>query len=325
MKEALLKILDRFPRQTVLVAGDLVADEFVFGEIARVSREAPVLILKRRESQILPGGGANAVYNLAALGARVMPVGIVGDDDSGHALLKRFKEKGISTSRILVDRYYTTTTKTRILAGSIHGSRHQVLRIDREPQGPVSYANRRKIEKTARRLAKRASAILLSDYGYGTATPALATSLRRVSPLVVDSRYDISSFHGVTAATPNEAELEEAFHVRIGNNLKLLEKAGRALLRRTGITALLVTRGRDGMSLFLRGQKTWHIPIHGGDQNTDITGAGDTVIATFTLALAAGADYVSAAQLANIAGGIVVMKPGTATASAEELRRAISR
>ncbi len=325
MSEALLRILDRFRRQTVLVAGDLVADEFVFGEIARVSREAPVLILKRRESQILPGGGANAVYNLADLGARVLPVGIVGDDASGHALLQRFKEKGIPTAGISVDRKYTTTTKTRILAGSIHGSRHQVLRIDREPEGAVSPARRRQIAARARQMAKRAAAVLLSDYGYGTVTPALAAALGGKRPVIVDSRYDIASYRGATAATPNEAELEEAFHIRIGNNKKLLEKSGRAMLRRMDMRALLVTRGRDGMSLFETGRPTLHIPIHGGDQNTDITGAGDTVIATFTLALAAGADFASAARLANIAGGIVVMKRGTATASAKELRRELAR
>lgn len=324
----LLEIISRFPRQKVLVVGDLVADEFVFGEIARVSREAPVLILKRRESRIVPGGGANAVYNLAALGARVLPVGIVGADEAGRALLQRFRERRIPTTGILVDHDFTTTTKTRILAGSVHGPRQQVLRIDREPQRQVDPAHRRKIEIQARRWAQEAAAVLISDYGYGAATPALARILRAAAknrPLTVDSRYNIARYRGATAATPNEPELEETFHVRIGNNRKRLETAGRDLLRRLGMRALVVTRGRDGMALFEPGRKTLDIPIHGGDQNTDVTGAGDTVIAAFTLALAAGADYPCAARLANFAGGIVVMKRGTATVTADELRAAVSR
>lgn len=315
-------IVARFPRQAVVAVADLVADEFVFGEIARVSREAPVLILKRRESRYVPGGGANAIYNLAALGARVTPVGIVGDDEPGRAILSAFDAAGISTEGILTDPDFTTTTKTRILAGTIHGSRQQVLRIDREPEHPPSVESRRWIAGTAERLARGANAVLVSDYGYGAATPALAGRLRRAQ-VTVDSRYDIARYRGLTAATPNEPELEEVFKTRIGNDLNVLERCGRALLRRTKMKALLVTRGRDGMALFEPGRATVHIPIHGGSENTDVTGAGDTVIAVFTLSLAAGADFPSAARLANYAGGIVVMKRGTATVSARELRDAL--
>lgn len=325
-KKALLDIIARFPRQTVLVMADLVADEFVFGEIARVSREAPVLILKHRESQILPGGGANAVYNLAALGARVLPVGVLGADDNGTTLLKLFRASGISTSGVIVSRDVLTTTKTRILAGTIHGSRQQVLRLDREPERPVPVPLRRRLEKLARRLARRSNAILISDYGYGAATPRMVARLRAVrrSPVTVDARYQIGRYVGATAATPNEPEVEAALGIRIGNNTAVLEKAGRTMLRRLRSQALLITRGRDGMALFEPGKPTAHIPIHGGNQNTDVTGAGDTVIAVFTLALAAGATFHQAALLANFAGGIVVMKRGTATASAAELRQAIS-
>ncbi len=325
-KQALLGIISRFDRQKVLVLADLVADEFLFGEIARVSREAPVLILKRRESQILPGGGANAVYNLAALGARVLPVGVLGADENGATLLKLFRDRGISTTGVIVSRDVLTTTKTRILAGTIHGSRQQVLRIDREPERPVPVPLRRRLEELARRLAKRSNAILISDYGYGTATPRMIASLRAVrrSPVTVDARYQISGYIGATAATPNEPEVEAALGIRIGNNTALLEKAGRTMLRRLRSQALLITRGRDGMALFEPRKPTVHIPIHGGNQNTDVTGAGDTVIAVFTLALAAGATFHQAALLANFAGGIVVMKRGTATASAAELRQAVA-
>ena len=321
----LLNTIARFRKQTIVVVADLVADEFVFGEIARVSREAPVLILKHRESRYVPGGGANAIYNLAALGARVIPVGTVGNDEAGRALLDYFTEVDIPVGGILIDREFRTTTKTRILAGTIHGSRQQVLRIDREPTGPPGAVSRRWIAKTVLGLARDASAVLVSDYGYGAASPALAARLHAAGARVtVDSRYHIERYRGVTAATPNEPELEHVFKTTIGNDLKLLERSGRALLRRMKMKALLVTRGRDGMALFEPGRPTLHIPIHGGRENTDVTGAGDTVIATFTLALAAGADFATAAHLANYAGGIVVMKPGTATVSADELAQAVS-
>jgi rfaE bifunctional protein kinase chain/domain len=321
----LLSTIARFRKQTIVVVADLVADEFVFGEIARVSREAPVLILKHRESRYVPGGGANAIHNLARFGARVIPVGTVGDDEAGRALLDYFTELDIPVSGILIDREFRTTTKTRILAGTIHGSRQQVLRIDREPARPPDTASRRWIAKTALSLAHAASAVLISDYGYGAASPALASRLAKAGARVtVDSRYDIARYRGVMAATPNEPELEHVFKTSIGNDLKRLERSGRALLRRMKIIALLVTRGRDGMALFEPGRPTLHIPIHGGSENTDVTGAGDTVIATFTLALAAGADFAAAAHLANYAGGIVVMKPGTATVSADELAQAVS-
>ncbi len=319
-------LLDRLPACTVLVAGDLVADEFVFGEISRVSREAPVLLLKHRESQILPGGGANAANNLAALGAKVIPVGAVGDDAAGHALLDCFRRHGVDVSGILVAPEFTTTTKTRILAGTIHGSRQQVLRIDREPAQPLSAARRREIERRALDLARRADAALVSDYGYGAGSPRLANALRTVlrgRPVTVDSRYGLLKYSGATAATPNEPELEEVFHMRIGADTKKLEQAARGLLRRMKLAALLVTRGRDGMALFQPQRATMHIPIFGSDQVADVTGAGDTVIAAFTLALAAGAGFEQAARLANFAAGIVVMKRGTATASLDELRRAV--
>lgn len=314
----------RFSKQTVVAVADLVADEFVFGEIARVSREAPVLILKHRESRFVPGGGANAINNLCTLGARVIPIGIVGDDEAGHALLEYFQARGLDVGGIRVDPAFRTTTKTRILAGTIHGGRQQVLRIDREPQHPADAASRAWILGTALAAAKDASAVLVSDYGYGAASPALAARLAKINARVtVDSRYDIERYRGIAAATPNEPELEHVFQTTIGNDLTRLERCGRALLRKMKMNALLVTRGRDGMALFEAGRPTLHIPIHGGSENTDVTGAGDTVIATFTLALAAGADSAAAARLANFAGGIVVMKPGTATVSAEELAVAV--
>ncbi len=326
--DRLHKIVEAFLNVTVTVLGDMVADEFVFGEISRVSREAPVLILKHRERTVVPGGGANAVYNLAALGVSVMPVGVVGSDEPGRLLLQRFRQKHIPTTGILKMKGYTTVTKTRILAGMTHTARQQVVRVDREPDGQLDAHTTRELVLAAREYVRASDALLVSDYGYGAATPEILNSVRAGTqldgvPVTLDSRYRLLEYSGVTAATPNEPEIEEALHVRIGKDTARLIEAGRSVQEKMKLEALVVTRGRDGLVAFQRRHKPVEIPIHGSDQVTDVTGAGDTVIATFTAALAAGADTESAARLANFAGGIVVMKRGTATVSRQELLDAI--
>lgn len=322
----LVDIVEAFSRQTIVLYGDLVADEYVFGEISRVSREAPVLILRHRETQFVPGGGANAANNLTDLGARVLPVGVVGDDIAGRALVDYFRRKKVDVSGIVRVAGWTTTTKTRYLAGWTHTTRQQVLRVDREPSAGVPAKIRAALLRTARECARRSSAVIVSDYGCGSVTPA---DVRRLcAPLVtLDSRYAMLDYRdaGITAATPNEPELEALYHARIGTDVRRLEQLGARTLRRMKLQGLLVTRGKDGMALFERGRKPRHIPIYGSDQVADVTGAGDTVIAAFTLALAAGASYQEAAHLANYAGGIVVMKRGTATVSRDELLAAIRR
>lgn len=325
----LARIVEAFPRTTVAVLGDMVADEFLFGEISRVSREAPVLILKHRERSIVPGGGANAVYNLAALGVNVLPVGVVGDDEAGRALLHQFRHRHIPLGGILKLKGYTTVTKTRILAGMAHTSRQQVVRVDREPVEPLDRHAMRELIMAARQYVRAADSLLVSDYGYGAASPEILNAIRSRGalnglPITLDSRYRMLEYAGITAATPNEPEVEEALGVRIGANSAALVKAGQSLLQKMQLEALVITRGRDGMVAFARKRKPVEIPIHGSDQVTDVTGAGDTVIATFTASLAAGADAEDAARLANIAGGIVVMKRGTATASRQELLREIA-
>jgi len=329
-KEAdrLRKIVEAFPNLTVTVLGDLVADEFVFGEISRVSREAPVLILKHRERTVVPGGGANAANNLADLGVNVLPVGIVGDDEPGRLLLKYFRHKKIAVSGVLKDKTYTTVTKMRILAGMTHTARQQVVRIDREPQDAPNSHLTRELYLAARNYAHASDALLVSDYGYGAATPAIVSALREkgkltLVPVVLDSRYRMLQYTGVTAATPNEPEVEEALGMRIGQDWNKLLSAGEQLMARMQLQSLVITRGRDGMVAFDRKHKPVDIPISGSDQVADVTGAGDTVIAAFTAALAAGATTEEAAQLANYAGGIVVMKRGTATVSRDELLAAI--
>jgi len=325
------KIVASFRELSVTVLADLVADEFVFGEIARVSREAPVLILKHRERTVVPGGGANAVMNLAALGVNVLPVGVVGDDEAGSLLLEHFREKKISVSGIERLQGHTTTTKTRILAGMSHTSRQQVVRLDREPE-PLCEMHPALLNlvNAAREYATASDALLVSDYGYGAATPRLLTFVKsngclENKPIVVDSRYRILEYEGATAATPNEPEVEEALGIRIGHDDPKLLSAGERLMKEMALESLVITRGRDGMVAFERDSKPLMIPIYGSDQVVDVTGAGDTVIAAFTAALAAGADTPSAAQLANFAGGIVVMKRGTATVTSKELLAAIDR
>lgn len=328
--ERLKKIVEAFPKITVTVLGDLVADEFVFGEISRVSREAPVLILKHRERNVVPGGAANAANNLAELGVNVLPVGIVGDDEPGRLLLKYFRHKKIAVSGVLKDKTYTTVTKTRILAGMTHTARQQVVRVDREPQEAPNPHLTRELYLAARNYAHASDALLVSDYGYGAATPAIVSTLREKGklgavPIVLDSRYRMLQYAGVTAATPNESEVEASLGIQIGHNWETLLAAGNQVMTTMKLQSLVVTRGRDGMVAFNHKHKPVDIPIYGSDQVADVTGAGDTVIAAFTAALAAGASTEEAAQLANYAGGIVVMKRGTATVSREELLQAIAQ
>ena len=326
----LRKIVEAFPKITVTVLGDLVADEFVFGEISRVSREAPVLILKHQDRKIVPGGGANAICNLAALGVNVLPVGVVGDDEPGRLLLRAFRHNRVPVSGVLKDKSYTTVTKTRILACFAHTAGQQVVRLDREPaEGPNPHL-RRELILAAREYGRASDALLVSDYGYGAATPALLNAVREKRgldkvPVTLDSRHRMLEFSGITAATPNEAEVEDVLRIRIGDDWSRLVAAGEQIVAEMKLESLLITRGRDGMVAFPRRHKAIDIPIFGSDEVADVTGAGDTVIATFTAGLAAGASTEEAAHLANYAGGLVVMKRGTATVSQQELLQALDQ
>ena len=327
MSAALLELVARLRGRRILVLADLVADEFVYGRVERVSREAPVLILRHDASDLRLGGGANAAHNIRTLGGIPLPVGALGRDPHGRRLRALLREQGISTSRVFSDPGYATPVKSRILAGGVHSTKQQIVRIDRVSALVDGAALRRKV-LAALRAAPRVDGVLVSDYGLGLLSreiveAAVALARRRRIPVTVDSRYGLLAFRGMTAVTPNEPELEAALGLSIGHDLGKLERAGRAVLRRLGAKAVLVTRGSDGMALFEPGRKTLHIPIYGSDEVADVTGAGDTVIATFTLALAAGATPAEAARLANYAGGIVVMKHATATVSADELLAAV--
>jgi len=323
----LLGLLDEIAGVRIVIAGDLLADQFIYGEIARVSREAPVLILNYDSTEVLPGGAGNAAANVAAIGGTARAVGQVGRDEAGQRLLHALRQRKVDVTQAIRPGGYQTPTKTRILAGGIHSAKQQVVRIDRASTPAVDAKTRAAFESRVLRAVRGADALLVSDYGCGLVTPDLVAKARRVlknAPVIVDSRYALLKFHGMTACTPNESEVEQALGVRIGDDPKALERAGRTLLRKTRAHAVLVTRGSRGMALFEPARPTVHIPIVGSDQIADVTGAGDTVIATVTLALSAGASFLEAAHLANHAGGIVVMKRGTATVNASELRYAIS-
>ena len=329
MDSALLPVIDALRGRSVAVVGDIVADEFVYGRVARVSREAPVLILEYDSTEVVPGGGANAANNVAALGGRAALVGIVGRDEPGRRLLGALHSR-VDRRSIVRVAGRATPVKTRILAGGVHSAKQQVVRIDRAVEQVPDQGARAAFERAVLAAVPGADAVLLSDYGSGLVTPALVTTIRRALrkegttiPVLVDTRYRLLSYRGLTACTPNESEVEQALGVRINDDPRVLERAGRTILAQTRSGAIVITRGSRGMALFVPGAPTVHIPIFGSDEIADVTGAGDTVMAAMTLALAAGATFEAAARLANCAGGLVVMKRGTATVSGEELRAAL--
>ena len=330
-KERLLKLVDAFSSRRLLVVGDLIADQFIYGEVARVSREAPVLILKYDATEVVAGGAGNAANNVASLGGRARLAALVGGDEEGRRVIASL-HRGVDRGPVVRSREYRTPVKTRILAGGVHSAKQQVVRIDRETGWPLDEKVSRALAAKIRPLAAECDGVIASDYGSGLVTPALVDVLRRAAaarrrrravPVLLDSRYRVLGYRGLTACTPNEAEVEHTLGIRIDDDRDALERAGRLLLRRTAMSAVLITRGSRGMALFEPKRPTTHIGIFGSDEVADVTGAGDTVIATFALSLAAGGSFYEAARLANYAGGLVVMKRGTATVSAHELAAAI--
>lgn len=310
----------------VVVVGDFVADEYVYGETERISREAPVLIVRWESSELKAGGAGNAAQNLAALGVKVRALGVVGDDRLGTALLDELERAKVDVGGLLRLKGRPTEAKTRILAGGRSTRRQQMLRLDRASAGPLPAPAARQLVAAVRRAGRQAGAVLASDYGSGATSPEVIEALRAVKrggvPVCVDSRYALRQFTGLTMVKPNEVELEAASGVSLSAP-RGLEKAARALLRRVACEVLVVTRGRNGMSVFRPGVPAVHLPAHGSQEIVDVTGAGDSVAATLTAALAAGGDPVTAARLANVAGSIQVQKLGTATVSREELAAAL--
>lgn len=320
-----------FGGRRVLVLGDLIADEYLLGTTHRVSREAPVLILRHRSREVKLGGAGNAANNVRALGGEVSVLGLLGDDDAGREVLDLLQERGIDASGVVRLPEIETTVKMRILAGQTNTTMQQVIRIDREGEGGVPRETADRLARALRERAETADAILISDYGLGAVGPVIIQAVNALAeekcasngglPLLVDSRHGLIGFRGVTAVTPNEAEMRAVLEGRQGVALSDddLFRETEALRERMGIQGLLLTRGKHGMVLFEAGRPPQSLDIFGGDNVADVTGAGDTVIGAFCLSLAAEAGMREAARLANIAGGLVVMKRGTATVSQREL------
>ena len=323
MSEQLISIIKRFPKQRIVIIGDAIADKFLYGSISRVSREAPVFILRHEQTQTLPGGAANCAMNLVALGAQVALIAVTGADDAGNELRAKLEASGVDISGVVVSEKIQTTTKMRILAGHSHSSRQQVIRIDYDG-APLNDAELREAILEKLKLATAtANAFVISDYNYGVVDSQAVDLVRNLEkPVLVDSRYHLSKFSGLTAATPNQEEVENLIGTQI-DSAEQLESAATELKQRLGFRALLVTCGGQGMTLVEEDSKPLHIPAVGAHQPVDVTGAGDTVIATFALALASEASFADAARLANYAGGLVVMKRGTASVSAAELEHSI--
>jgi len=321
----LADIIKGFSSRRVVVVGDTIADQFIYGEISRVSREAPVFILRHEHTETTPGGAGNCAANLAALGAQVSLVSVLGDDETGRILAEKLREMGVDCTGVQLSNERHTTTKVRVLAGQIHSTRQQVIRIDYDSEGVLSTTVEQKLRADISDAVAGADAVIISDYNYGVATPAAGALVRDTAngiPVLVDSRFRLSEFSGFTSATPNEDEVEELLGVKHADEAGLAS-AAEQLRQRLGYKALLVTRGGHGMTLIEADTTPMHIDAVGSQQPVDVTGAGDTVIASYALALASGASFPEAARLANFAGGIVVMKRGTATVSNDELLKSI--
>jgi rfaE bifunctional protein kinase chain/domain len=326
MQEHLIEIIRRFGDQRIVIIGDAIADRFVHGSISRVSREAPVFILKHQHTETLPGGAANCAMNLVALGAKVSLISVTGADEAGHELRAKLEAAGINVEGVIVSDKMETTTKVRILAGHSHANKQQVIRIDYEGAPLNDEGVRDALLNKLQQALTTANAVVISDYNYGVVDVRAAGLIRKgtSAPVLVDSRFKLPEYPGFSAATPNQDEVENLIGAPISST-EQLEKAATDLKQRLGHRALLVTRGGEGMMLVESDAAPVHIRAVGAQQPVDVTGAGDTVIATFTLALASAASFADAAHLANFAGGLVVMKRGTATVSAEELEHAVQR
>lgn len=319
--ERLTALVRGFAGRRVVVLGDLIADQFVSGEISRVSREAPVMILRHERTETVPGGAANCAMNLAALGARAAIVGVVGEDAAGRELLERLEEAGVDCSGVVVTQLHGTTTKVRILAGHAHSTRQQVVRLDYESAALGDEGVLSDIASNLGAAFEESEAAVVSDYNYGVACETTIAPLRqseRHVPVVVDSRFRMCEFAGFDSATPNEDEVEQVAGRRFADAAELAVE-GERLRAALGYTSLLITRGKHGMLLLEEGASPLRLEAVGSHDAVDVTGAGDTVIATYALALASGADHATAARLANHAGGVVVLKRGTACVYPQEL------
>ncbi len=326
--DRLLVLLTQFPQARVLVIGDLTLDEFLSGQVERVSREAPVLIIRHEATRQVPGGGANAIYNLAKLGAQVKAVGLVGQDEQGLALRRIFAEAGIDTQGILVDPDRPTVTKTRISGHARQSVTQQIVRVDRKSDQLPNATLQAQLAEYVRSQIANVDAVVCSDYGDGALTAPVIQAALTHSCTIVDTQQHFQRYAGATLFTPNLPEAEQAVGYaltqpdRSKTDPAALRQAGADLLTLTQAKQILITQGDEGMSLF-DGTAEQHIPAFNRTEVFDVTGAGDTVVAALTLGLIAGAAFWEAAVLGNLAASLVVRHFGTATTTTTEMKTAL--
>jgi rfaE bifunctional protein kinase chain/domain len=320
---ALRTLISSWRNKKVIVLGDMILDEFILGTTNRVSREAPVVIVKYDESLYGLGGAANAVQNIAALGGNPVAIGVIGTDDSGRRMKQLFRAKGVAAQGLVSAPSRTTTTKVRVLAGDYHAQRQQIVRIDKEQDIPLTVHEEDRVISAFKGELGKTDTVILSDYHQSVFSDRIISESihlcrRRGVPVVADSRFRLKKFRGVTTATPNEVEAAAAVGWELAGD-EAVTRIGRKLLKALAASSLLVTRGRYGMALFEPGKRVQTVDVIGSTEATDVTGAGDTVAASVALTLAAGGDMSAAMRIANIAASIVVMKRGTAVAEADEI------
>jgi rfaE bifunctional protein kinase chain/domain len=329
MKEELTSVLDEMEGRRILVLGDVVADIYLHGNISRISREAPVLVLEQQKETVVAGGAANVVNNVATLGGSVFAVGLLGNDNGGDGIKEVLRQNGAHIEGFLTDENRPTISKTRIIAGGRATVSQQIVRVDKECHEPMTEAHEKELLKYIKSVLPKMQGVVLSDYGSGTVTPKLRKAIiscarKQGIPSMVDSRYDVKSFKGISYVKQNDAELSAAVGRSLPDEEAVIE-AAQELLQELSAEGVLVTRGELGMILVEKDGAVHVIPVSDKSEVYDVSGAGDTCVAAMILALAAGCSPDKAAELSNIASGIAVRKLGTATVSAEELRRVLEK
>jgi rfaE bifunctional protein kinase chain/domain len=319
-----LDLLEQFRSRRIGVVGDFLLDQYIIGTSARVSREAPIVVVDYQDTVYHPGGAANAAQNVTALGGIARAVGVVGDDREADALVRLLDARGVDVAHLMRDAAQATSTKLRILAGEMNAQKQQVARVDRSHRLKATPALCERLREAIDETVAASDAVLMADYGLGVlgaeiAAHVLSRCATHRVPSVVDSRHRLREFGGATVATPNEVEAMEALGMRHESELTDEHALARRVVE-TGIRNLIVTRGSKGMVVCGADAAYTSIGIAGSQQATDVTGAGDTVSAVVALSLASGAKLEEAARMATFAASVVVMKRGTATASPDEVR-----
>ena len=319
--------LKKFNKINILIIGDMVADVYLKGNISRVSREAPVLVLEHAGEKVVPGGAANVVHNVATLGGQAFAVGLIGNDKAGSGLRDILNDKNVDTTGLIVEENRPTITKTRIIAGGSATVSQQIVRIDQEMKSPILSQTEESFINILKQVIDKIDAVVLSDYGSGMLSDKIRNFIiescqEKNIKTIVDSRYDILKFEGVSFVKQNEAEAAKAVGFELTSEDAVVT-AGKILLEKLQAEGIIISRGEQGMSLIQDNGEIHHIPVVDKSEVFDVSGAGDTAVAAFILAIASGAKPVEATKIANFAAGIAVRKLGTATVSNEELNEVL--